>query len=128
MIENGPKLMKPKGSASESTTASPAASGTATSEAYDLIGMNEFALEYQIACTGTPNAKIQLQQSSDNSNWYIPDNIADINSSVTDENLHGIKLGPIPVRYLRLKVTELTGIVSDTVVTFKVSAQRKDAA
>lgn len=128
MIENGPKLMKPKGSTSESTTASPAASGAAFSEAYDLVDLDTFALEYQIACTGTPNVKIELQQSSDNANWFIPDNSADINSSVTDKNLHGYKLAPIPVRYLRLKVTELTGIVSDTVVTFKVSAQKRYTA
>ena len=128
MIENGPKLMKPKGSTSESTTASPAASGTAFSETYDLVDLNQFALEYQVACTGTPNVKIQMQQSSDNTNWFIPDNSADINASVTDKNLHGYKLAPIPVRYLRLKATELTGIVSDTVVTFKVSAQKAFAA
>lgn len=128
MIENGPKLMKPVGSTATSTTASPAASGSAFSESYDLVDQDSFALEYQIACTGTPNVKFEMQQSSDNSNWFIPDNSADINSSCVDKNLHGYRLAPIPVRYLRIKVTELTGLVSDTVVTIKVSGQKRFAA
>lgn len=128
MLDNGPILLKPKGSANNYTTVSVGAGATDYSETYDLIDLSAFALEYQIACTGTPNIKIELQQSSDNSNWYIPETLANIDASLTDENLHGIRLSPIPVRYLRLKVTELTSTVTDTVVTFKLSAQKRFAA
>lgn len=128
MLENGPILRKPKGSTNDYTTASPAAGLSAYSESFDLCDLDVFALEYQAACTGTPSAKIEMQQSSDNSNWYIPDNTAEINLSLADKNLHGIKLGPIPVRYMRLKVTELGGIITDLVVTFKLSVQKRFAA
>lgn len=128
MVDNGPIVRNPRGSTNNYSTASPAAGLSAYTETFDLCDLDVFALEYQAACTGTPSAKIEMQQSSDNENWYIPDNMADINSALTDENLHGVKLGPIPVRYMRLKVTELGGVISDLVVTFRLSVQKRFAA
>jgi hypothetical protein len=128
MVDNGPIIRNPKGSANNYTAASPAASLSAYSETFDFCDLDVFALEYQADCTGTPSAKIEMQQSSDNTNWYVPDNTADINSALADKNLHGVKLGPIPVRYMRLKVTELGGIITDLVVTFRLSVQKRFAA
>jgi len=130
MIENGPTLLKPKGAAKgvDLSTVSIAAGATGYSESWDVVDLSSFSLEYQIACTGTPNVQLQLQQSSDNSNWYIPDNLADINPSVTVKTLRGVQLSPITMRYLRIKLIELTGTVTDTVVTLKLSVQKRFAA
>lgn len=128
MIENGPKIINPKGSTNNYSTVSPGISATLYSETWDLVDLDVFALEYQAACTGTPSVKLKLQQSSNNTDWYIPDNIADINPSLTDKNLHGIKLPPIPVRYLRISVENLSGSIDDLVVTLKVSAQKRYSA
>jgi hypothetical protein len=125
MLENGPKLIKPKGLTTEYSEVSVGAGATGFSDAWDLVDLSSFALQYQAACTGTPGVKLELQQSSDNSNWFIPDTVADINSSLTDKNLHGTQLTPITMRYLRIKVTELTTTVSDTVMTLKLAVQKR---
>ena len=132
MLQNGPRVIKPKGIDTEYSTVSVAKSPDAGyigySDAWELVDLSNFALEYQAACTGTPGVKLEIEQSSDNSNWYTPETIADINSSLTDKSLHGQQLSPITMRYLRIKVTELTTTVTDTVVTIKLSVQKRFAA
>lgn len=124
MIDNGPIIAKNVDGTKEEAVAV-AKSATVYSKALRLIDLNEFALEFQVACTGTPDVQLQLQQSSDNVNWYVPDTLSDIHAGVTDKVLHGVKLSPIAVEYLRIKLIEGTGTVEDTVVTLKYSAQRK---
>lgn len=124
-IENGPVLIKPVDSANLFSTFLVAKSGTAVSEAFRTIDLDVFALLYQADSIGTPNVKLELQQSADNTNWFIPDTFATINASLTDKNLHGIKLSPIPVQYLRVKATELTGSLEDTSITVKLSVQKR---
>lgn len=123
MLENGPKSIS-----SEDVAVSKGA--VAYSAAVDLCDLSDFALEYKVDCTGTPNVKLEIQQKSEHasSDWATSDTTADINSSVTDKNQHNCRLAPVPVRYARIKITELTDIVTDTVVTLRVSAQKKFAA
>lgn len=125
MLSNGPVVIKPKGSANDYSLITVGAGETKYSEAYSLIDLNSFALEYQAACTGTPNVKLKVQQSTDNVNWYTPDTFADIKSSLTDKNLHGARLAPIPVQYLRISAQELTTTVTDTVITVRLSVQKR---
>ena len=125
MIQNGPTIIKPKLLDTLYATVSVGASETGYSDYWDLIDVSAFALEYKVACTGTPNIKIQVQQSSDATNWFTPDTYADIVPSVTDKNQHGCLLSPIPVRYLRLVITEQTESETDSVVILKVSAQKR---
>lgn len=124
MLDNGP-IVVPNTAGNTEEAVAVGKSATAYSESFCLVDLNEFALEYQVACTGTPDVQIQLQQSSDDTNWYVPDTLSDINAGVTDKVLHGVKLSPIPVKYLRIKLIEGTTTVEDTIVTLKVSAQKK---
>ena len=132
MIENGPKVIKPKGSENDYSTVavrkSPDDGYINYSEAWSLIDLSDFSLAYQAACVGTPNVKLELQQSYDNVNWFTPDTIADINPTLTGKNLHGIRLAPITMPYLRIKVTELTTTVDDAVMTFRLSVQKRFSA
>jgi len=68
---------------------------------------------------------IQLQQSIDGENWFTPKTIGDIETSLTLQTLQGCYLAPICVRYIRFKITELTGIQTGTVVNLTLSLQKK---
>ena len=124
METNGPIII-PNVDGNLSEAVAVGVGATVYSKAFRLVDLNEFALEYKIACTGTPDLQMQLQQSSDGVNWYIPDTLADIHAGVTDKLQHGVQLSPITVGYLRIKLIEATTTVSDTVVTLKLSCQRK---
>ena len=127
MITNGPIYLNISGS--RTVVVSEIAldpSGVGYSSAYEVIDLNDFALEYKIACTGTPGVKLQLQErGSEDVDWCIPDNAADLKASATDKNQHLCRLMPLPARYIRIKATELTTTVDDTVVTVRIIAQRK---
>ena len=118
MLLNGPIVI---GSAQAISVAS---SAIAYSNAWGLTDLNNFALEYKVAGTGTPDVDIDMEQSSDAVNWYTPNTISQIVTSCTDTNQHGLAITPICVRFLRFKVTEGAGL-SDCVVTLKLSGQRK---
>lgn len=123
MIDNGP-IVK----ANNVDSVAVAGEVVAYSKAFDLVDVDEFALEYQAACTGNPNIKMELQQCSDEANWYLPDTMSEVVSSLTNKSPHGVQLSPITVRYMRIKITGLTGNPSDTVISLKLSLQKRFAA
>ncbi len=127
MITNGPIYINISGSQTVVvSTISLDAGGVGYSNIYEVIDLNDFSLEYKIACTGTPGVKLQLQErGSEDVDWCIPDNMADLKASITDKNQHLCRLAPLPARYIRIKATELTTTVDDTVVTIRIIAQRK---
>jgi hypothetical protein len=120
-LENGPRVLY------TDTVAVPK-NGIAYSKAFDLTDLDVFAMEYKAACTGTPGVKIEVEQSSDGSNWYVPDTLAETNPSLTDKNQHGCQLILITVRLMRIKFTELTDTVTDTVMTIGISVQKRFAS
>lgn len=129
MIDNGPITLKISGGSAKSSTISIGAAETGYSDAFELIDCDDFSLAYKIACTGTPDVKLQLQERVNSTdNWCIPDNMADLASSITDKNQHICRLAPLPARYLRIVAVEQTSVVDDTVVTVQIIAQRKFTA
>ena len=117
--DNGPII-------TETDEISVGAGETAYSDAFLIVDQDTFALEYKVACTGSPNLKIQLQQRSSSSiDWYIPTNMPDVVPSLTDKNQHGIRLGPIPIAWIRFKITEQTSTVTDSVLTISLSVQKR---
>ena len=124
METNGPIII-PNVDGNLSEAVAVGVGATVYSKAFRLVDLNEFALEYIIACTGTPNVQMQLQQSSDGVNWYIPNTLADIFDGATDKVQHGVQLSPITVGYLRIKIIEKTTTVTDTIITLALSAQKK---
>ena len=105
-------------------------------DAISLCDLNDFALSYKVDCTGTPNVKIELQQSFQvptNPNaadaYYVtPETLAPIETSLTNKNVHHRQLSPVTVEFYRFKLTELTGTVSDTTIQLWLSVQRKWSA
>jgi len=126
MITNGPVYLPVSGSDVTYSTISIAASGVGYSDIFELIDLNDFSLEYKIACTGTPGVKLEFQErGSADVDWCAPDNTAAIKASATDKNQHLCRLALLPARYVRIKATELTTTVDDTVITIRIIAQRK---
>jgi hypothetical protein len=125
MISNGPVYIKTTTGELVSTI-SIAASATGYSEAFELIDLNDFSVEYKAACTGIPNVKLQIQQrASESVDWATPDNMADIKGSLVDKNQHLAKLAIVPARYIRIKAVEQTTSVDDTVITIRIVGQKK---
>ena len=109
---------------------------TIYSDAFSLCDLNDFALSYKVSCTGTPNIKIELEQSfqkptnpnTADAYYAVPETLAPIETSLTNKNIHHRQLSPVTVEFHRFKITELTGLVADTVVNMWLSVQRKWSA
>jgi len=123
MRENGPKVLEDRYNGTQAIAVGSGA--VAYSAAVSLTDLSDFALEYKVACTGTPDVKIEMQQCSDGVNWYTPKGFNAIEDSVTDKAQHGAQITPITVEWVRFKITENTSTVTDTVVTLKINVQRK---
>jgi hypothetical protein len=102
-------------------------------DAFQFGDVDYFALVYKVACTGTPNIKIQMEQginlptnpNAADDNFGVPKTFGNIETSLTSKTIQLMQLNPITVRYVRFKITEQTGIVTDTVVTMSFSLQKK---
>jgi len=80
-----------------------------------LMGSGEnYALQYKATSDGTVLLKIELEVglvppttegSADTTNYCVPENFADIESALADENLHQKNIAPPVSKYCRLKIT-----------------------
>jgi hypothetical protein len=92
-----------------------------------------FALSYIVSCTGLPNLKIEMEQSivlpvAENAadvNFGVPKTIGDIETALTATTIKHMQLMPVTIPYVRFKITEQTGTVTDTVVKMWLSLQKK---
>jgi len=92
-----------------------------------------FALSYIVTCTGIPNLKIEMEQSivlpvAENAadvNFGVPKTIGDIETALTAKTIQHMQLMPVTIPYVRFKITEQTGTVTDTVVQMWLSLQKK---
>lgn len=107
-------------------------SATVYTDHFVLTDLDQFTLSYIVACTGTPNLKIELEQSivvptanAVDANSVVPDNFSPVVTSITTKTQHHIVLSPAATEFGRFKLTETTGTVTDTVVTLSLSTQRK---
>lgn len=131
MRDNGPVALPVK--LSGSTSIAVGVGATIYTDALSLCDLNDFALSYIINCTGTPNVKIELEQAivqpttqgAADANYAVPETLAPIESSLTNKTIHHRQLSPVTVEFHRFKITEVTGLVSDTVLTMNLSVQRK---
>jgi hypothetical protein len=112
------------------------ASSVVYTDAISLCDLNDFALSYKVNCTGTPEVKIELEQSfqvptspnAADTYYAVPETLTPIETSLTNKNIHHRQLSPITVEFYRFKITELTGLVSDTTIQLWFSVQRKWSA
>ncbi len=101
----------------------------AYSQPWSLVDLSSFALEYKLAATGTPSVKLEIQQrSSPAVDWSKPDTLASIAANVNDKDQHSAQLtGLVTLAEFRVKMTELD-VAEDTIVTVRLSAQKRYAA
>lgn len=102
-------------------------------DAIQLCDCDQFALSYKAAGTGTAGVKIEMQMgivppaagNASDVNFVVPETISDIVSNLTNKNQHHQSIAPVPVRYIRFKITELTNVMTDLVMTLNLSVQKK---
>jgi len=92
-----------------------------------------FSLSYMAnSALGGINLKIEIQQSfrlpttegATDTYWAEPVNMADIVASLTVENtIYHQSLAPIPLPFMRFKITGLTGNTSDTILKMWLTKQ-----
>jgi len=79
-----------------------------------MVAGENFSLKYKAASDGTVLLKIELEVSdvlpttegaADATNYAVPENFADIESALADENLHIKNIAPPVAKYCRLKIT-----------------------
>lgn len=109
--------------------------GTVFTDAYRFGDADYFALSYIVACTGTPSVKIEMEQSivapaagnenAADSNFGVPKTIGNIETALTAKTIQHMQLSPVTLTYVRFKITENTGTVTDTVVNMWLSLQKK---
>ncbi len=75
-----------------------------------------FGIWYQLAGTGTPNVKIEMEQSykaptldnnASDAAWVIPSGVAPIETSLSGTTAAIKSVSPVPMKYGRLKITGL---------------------
>jgi len=83
------------------------------------------------SAAGAPDLKIQLEESytapategSADSNYVIPENMADIQSSLTAETAKVQLISPVPMTYARFKITGQGTNNADTILNMKIFIQ-----
>lgn len=81
---------------------------------------------------GAPDLKIQLEQSyttpttenaADTATYAVPENMADIQSSLTAETPKVMLISPVPMTYARFKITGQGTNNADTTLKMKIFLQ-----
>ena len=106
---------------------------TVYTDVMNLSGLDTFALSYKATCTGVPNVKIELEQGTTKPNpqnaaddgYVVPETLTEINAALVDTLQHHQAIFPIGLPYMRLKITEMSGVNTDTVLTISLSVQNR---
>jgi hypothetical protein len=111
------------------------ATATIYTDTFEFGDVDYFALSYKVSCTGVPSVKIEMEQSivrpskgnenAADSNFGTPKTIGNIETALTSKAIQHMQLTPVTITFVRFKITELTGIVTDTVVNMWLSLQKK---
>lgn len=98
---------------------------TGVSDPIDISDRSYFGAWYTAASTGTPHVRFWYEESYDNTvtNFATPTGISDVESDLAVTTIKLTSLAPIPMRYIRFKVTALTA--SDPNVTFTLKLFRQ---
>lgn len=100
---------------------------SAYSQSFDVPSdATGFVFEYKAASEGTVNLKLELEQGNeapttegavDAAHFCVPDDAEDINSALTDENLHMKAIALTATAKARIKITGLTGNDASTAMS-----------
>lgn len=102
-------------------------------DSFKFGDVDTFAISYIVSCTGLPNAKIQMEQSQvapvienvADVNFAVPRTVADIETALTSKTIQHAGLMPIPIQFVRFKITEQTDLVTDTIINMWLSLQKR---
>lgn len=105
-------------------------SATVYTDAINIAGLDTFALTYVAACTGTPDLKIEIEQgivppaagNAADANFTAPVGLSAVEANLIAKTVSHKAISPVAVQFIRFKITEQTGTVTDTVVTMHLSA------
>ena len=94
--------------------------------------VDTFSVEYKAVCTGLPNVKIEMEEclveptaNASYTRSVVPETISEIVAALVDSNYHLAAFFPVCARYVRFKITELSAVTADTVLTMNVAAQNR---
>lgn len=84
-----------------------------------------YGIEYQFTSSGSVNCKVEVEQGNTapategaaDSNFAVPESTIPLAIAVTDELVHIKAYSPVVTRFLRLKITGLTGNHTSTVLS-----------
>ena len=107
-----------------------ASTGVAYTPTYICKRNVNYAFEYEFESDGTIDCKIELEQGNTppatekaaSDNMVIPEDAADFDESITDDDLHVKAYAPAVTRFLRAKITgQGSNAASTKLVKFNVS-------
>lgn len=83
------------------------------------------------SASGTPDLKVELEMShttpttegSSDANWVEPTSFSDLFASLNNETANIISISPVPMMYMRLKVTGINANPADATFTAKLFLQ-----
>lgn len=101
-------------------------------DAIDLHGLEEFTLSYKASGTGTVGCKIELEQSLvpptganvTDGNFVVAEGQQPIVDGLNDKLQHHAKIYPVCIRYMRLKITEQTNVMTNLTLDLQLSVQK----
>ena len=101
---------------------------TVYTKSFKISWAEFFGLAYQAASTGSPNLKIELEQGyaepgtegSSDDDWVTPTGVSAIESALTAKTRKMKNLSPIPMPYIRFKITGLTGNPADVTLDLRL--------
>lgn len=111
--------------ASESEAIAVVSQGVVYTRAFPLYNGEYFGLWVKAASTGTPDYKIDLEESyaqpttegaADTSRWQV---VQAITAQINDKLAHILTVSPKPMAWGRYKVTGISSNPADTVLTMK---------
>lgn len=123
-------------SSAEAVDIAIASAATVYTKAFKLAFGEYFSLAYKASsATGTPDVKIELEvaikdvlpatEGSADTNYVEPENMADVETSLTTETWHIKSLSPPPCVYARLKITGSGSNPADTILNAHIMKQEE---
>lgn len=102
-----------------------ATSGTLYTKAIDISNLSTFVLSLILAGTGAVSVKAEIEESyklpttegAADAAWVVANGVSDIVSNLAVKTQKHYPITPTGLRYVRFKLTELTGASADTVAT-----------
>ena len=102
-----------------------ASTATVDTPAFSLKYGDAFSVELQAAIdSGTPNIKVELQQSMDDTNFVEPDGMEDI-AILNDTNRHIKGVYPVTAPYGRFRLTGQGANPASATVTINMATQEQ---